>query len=427
METSSSAKRTWSDSRSASEYTATVCTPSSRQARMTRSAISPRLAIKTFLNTSASGLRSAFEPRPRGVARAGHALHAQRELAGARREEHRALIGDDALRVPLHERLVEALHPVLHGAFLDEVRNVQDVRHVADLIAHRLRIDEHLTCGNPAGLVGAGHEAHRHHGLERAGQRETDLGLLVRWIDRQHALDGAGRIGGVQRTEHEVACVRGLERGVERLEIADFTDEDDVVILPEHAAQRLREGGRVGTDLALVDVTIDVAMEELDGILDRDDVRFAVLVDVLDHGRERGALSRTGNARDENKSAWLERDFLQNARQIQLIDGASLVRDGAHGIAERPALLIHVAAKAPDARHADGEVALLVLGELLHLPRRHQLLGQTLEILRPHGRHLERRELTVQAERRRAPDLQVKVRRTALHELVQHRLEVEGA
>ena len=53
MHTSSSAKRTCSDSRSASEYTATVCTPSSRHARITRSAISPRLAMRTFLNTGA--------------------------------------------------------------------------------------------------------------------------------------------------------------------------------------------------------------------------------------------------------------------------------------------------------------------------------------------------------------------------------------
>src|SRR5579885_1982296 len=42
--------RTCSDSRSASEKIATVCTPSSRQARLMRSAISPRLAINTFLN-----------------------------------------------------------------------------------------------------------------------------------------------------------------------------------------------------------------------------------------------------------------------------------------------------------------------------------------------------------------------------------------
>src|SRR3954466_9524114 len=109
MQTSSSAKRTCRDSRSASEYTATVWMPSSRHARMTRSAISPRLAIRTFLNISPSRGRFAFEPGPARVARAGHALHAQGELAGARREEHGALVRDHALRVPLHERLVEAL------------------------------------------------------------------------------------------------------------------------------------------------------------------------------------------------------------------------------------------------------------------------------------------------------------------------------
>src|SRR5215475_14181208 len=52
MHTASSAKRTWSAVASAVECTATVRTPSSRQARMTRRAISPRLAMRIFLNIS---------------------------------------------------------------------------------------------------------------------------------------------------------------------------------------------------------------------------------------------------------------------------------------------------------------------------------------------------------------------------------------
>src|SRR3954471_22045563 len=51
MQTFSSAKRTCSDSESAVECTATERSPISRQARITRSAISPRLAMRTFLNT----------------------------------------------------------------------------------------------------------------------------------------------------------------------------------------------------------------------------------------------------------------------------------------------------------------------------------------------------------------------------------------
>src|SRR5258706_6269034 len=53
MHTDSSAALTWRESRSASEWTATVATPSSLHAAMMRSAISPRLATRTFLNIRA--------------------------------------------------------------------------------------------------------------------------------------------------------------------------------------------------------------------------------------------------------------------------------------------------------------------------------------------------------------------------------------
>src|SRR6516165_2764462 len=50
MQYASSAKRGCSACRSASEKTATVLTPSSRQARMMRTAISPRFATRTLAN-----------------------------------------------------------------------------------------------------------------------------------------------------------------------------------------------------------------------------------------------------------------------------------------------------------------------------------------------------------------------------------------
>src|ERR1044071_431843 len=54
MHTAWSANLTWSASASAVEYTATDARPISRHARITRSAISPRLAISTFLNIGGS-------------------------------------------------------------------------------------------------------------------------------------------------------------------------------------------------------------------------------------------------------------------------------------------------------------------------------------------------------------------------------------
>src|ERR1700722_12133134 len=56
MQTASSAKRTCSELRSASEYTATVAMSSSLQAQMTRKAISPRLAMSILRNIQEGAL-----------------------------------------------------------------------------------------------------------------------------------------------------------------------------------------------------------------------------------------------------------------------------------------------------------------------------------------------------------------------------------
>src|SRR5262245_45887835 len=62
MQTSSSANLTWSESLSTSEWTATVRMPSSLQAQMMRSAISPRFAMRIFLNMPLEGLADRTDP-----------------------------------------------------------------------------------------------------------------------------------------------------------------------------------------------------------------------------------------------------------------------------------------------------------------------------------------------------------------------------
>src|SRR6185436_13246061 len=66
MHTAWSANLTWSASASAVEYTATDSRPISRQARITRSAISPRFAINTFLNMSHGDLEQRLTVLDRG-------------------------------------------------------------------------------------------------------------------------------------------------------------------------------------------------------------------------------------------------------------------------------------------------------------------------------------------------------------------------
>src|SRR5438093_12576183 len=112
MQTASSAKRTCSESRSASESTATVSIPSSRAARRIRRAISPRLATRLFLNIPLDEIRFLLERLPGFVRSAVDPLHAELELGRVGAVPEPGLEADLPLGMHLHDRLVEGLDAV---------------------------------------------------------------------------------------------------------------------------------------------------------------------------------------------------------------------------------------------------------------------------------------------------------------------------
>src|SRR6266542_4631938 len=121
MHTASSAKRTCRPWASASEYTATVLTASSLQAQMTRRAISPRFAIRIFLNIPGAAVR----PRPLAV--------------GPDAEQGVPVLhGLSALAVDLHHlprHLGLDLVHQLHG--FDDAEDLSDADMVADVDQRR--------------------------------------------------------------------------------------------------------------------------------------------------------------------------------------------------------------------------------------------------------------------------------------------------
>jgi hypothetical protein len=136
-------------------------------------------------------------------------------------------------------------------------------------------------------------------------------------------------------------------------------------------------------------------VEELDGILDRDDVHLSVLVDVVDHGGKCRRLARSGHPGHQNQTARPQGNLLQDSREIELPYGLHLVRNGAKGKRQGSPLLVDVGPEAADAGNADSEVRFLLLGEFLHLPGGHDLFGQQLEVFGFDRRHLQTLELAV--------------------------------
>ena len=137
--------------------------------------------------------------------------------------------------------------------------------------------------------------------LQRLAQHDADLRLPIRRELIDDAVDRADRRRRVERAEDEVAGLRRLDRDRDRLEVAHLADEDDVRILAQRRAERVLEALRVLADLALIHEALLVLVHELDRVLDRDDVIGAVLVDEVDHRRERRRLARARRARSRGR------------------------------------------------------------------------------------------------------------------------------
>src|SRR5690606_617167 len=131
--------------------------------------------------------------------------------------------------------------------------------------------DEGLEPGDAA-AADAGEQLLGENADDRRGELRANLVLLVAGEDVDDAVDRAGGATGVERAEHDVARFGGGDGGLDRFQVAHFADEDHVRVLPERAADRLREGGDVDADFALVDRRLLVVVVELDGVFDRDDV-----------------------------------------------------------------------------------------------------------------------------------------------------------
>ena len=111
----------------------------------------------------------------------------------------------------------------------------------------------------------------------------------------------------------------------DRLEVAHLADEDDVGILAQRRAQRVREAVRVAVHLALVDEAALVLVDVLDRILDREDVLVPLAVDLVDHRRERRRLAAAGRTGDEHEAARPLGERREHRRQPELVEAPDLL------------------------------------------------------------------------------------------------------
>src|SRR5216684_4633544 len=315
-----------------------------------------------------------------GVGGGADALGAELEFVGVGGARQSFVEGDELFGIEIEERLIEGLHTVLAGAGGDGVMDEASFVRINDAITNVRSGDHDFAGGDAAFVVGAPDQALGDDGFQRGGKLQANLFLLGRREDGDDALNGFRGVESVQGGENQVAGFGGEQRGGNGFEVAHFADENDVGILTQCGAQGSRKVGGVDFDFALVDEAALVAMQKLDGVFDGDEVVGAIGIDAVDHGGERGGLTGTGGAGDENQAALLFANAIDDGGKIKLVGGANFRGNDAQHHAHVAALLEDVDAEAAEAGDAVSHVELGGFLELLLLAVGHHAEG--------HGKHL---------------------------------------
>ncbi|QYU70180.1 TonB-dependent receptor [Leptolyngbya sp. 15MV] len=296
------------------------------------------------------------------------------------------------LGVERPEVVVEELHAELLSG-LDHRVDSEGLA-LADQVRDGGGDHQELVAGDHTRLVDPGAEHLREHAEQRGRELDPDLVLLGDREGIDDAVDGLGGPGGVEGSEDKVAGLGGADGGLDRLEVTHLAHEDHVWVLSEHSSQRLGEAWHIDVHLALVDDRLLVLVVILDRVFHRHDVAVVVLVDVVDHRRQRGGLARSGRPGDQEHPSWSADELAADLWQADGLERQQLAGDEPEHHREVPSLSEdgdaeagHVAVGEPEVRAADLlKLELVALGrDRLH--ERHHVVGvehlglQVLEVL----------------------------------------------
>ena len=317
----------------------------------------------------------------------------------------------DAFRHFFRQRL-------LHGAHADARSGLDERLYLVglpllDAVPHG-RVGEEDLRGDGSAAVGSRYELLRADADEDGGELDAYLLLLVRGKDVDDAVDRLRGVLRVERGEDEVPRFGGGDGGGDGFEVAHFTDEDDVGVLPERTLEGLGEALGVDAHLPLVDDALVGDVHVLDGVFDRDDVLPAGGVDHLEERGERGAFSVAGGAGHQEEPSAMRGNFFERRRQSEFVESADAHRDETERQPHSAGFEVGVAAEtgvfSVRRPEREAEVVLAAFSEFLHLLGSEQVVQRALHILyRERWEIGEGAKFSVHAKTWRKPFAYVKV------------------
>ena len=331
---------------------------------------------------------------------------------------------DQAAFVEVHEALVERLHAV-EVTVRHLVLELAEAVGLRDAFGDARVHHENLERRHAAAAAGTREQSLRDDPAQRRRDRRARLALLVRLEHIDEAFDGVDRAHRRQTRQHEVARLRGLERGPCRCCVAQLAHHDHVGVLAQRVHERRLRARRVGADFALVDHRALVGVQDLDRVLDRDDVGLARRVHVVDHRSERRRLPRTCEPGDQHEAVRLVGERGNRSRKRQCVEAGDAGEDPPQHEADPAALAERARAKPAEAGDVVHEVCLVGGGERGPVRRRHDRECARLGVRRFDGVEGRLAQLAVDAQARPRANLDVHVGSTLFHSEAQQAVEVQ--
>src|SRR5581483_2479431 len=118
---------------------------------------------------------------------------------------------------------------------------------------------------------------------------------------------------------------------------------------------------RIGMHFPLIHQALLMVVEELNRILDGDHVLFAFVVDLVEHGGERGRFAGTGRTRYQNQAARLVAQTFDDSRQAERVESLQFPGNCSKNGADGAALIEKIAAEPRQIFESKGKVQLQVL------------------------------------------------------------------
>ena len=200
------------------------------------------------------------------------------------------------------------------------------------------------------------------------------------------------------------------QRRLHGFAVADLADHDKVRRFAQRIFQRLVIALRVDSDLPLVDDRLSMLEQVFDRIFESQDVSRAVVVAVVDHGRQRCRLARACCAGDEDEAALFHDKVQQHGRQAQFLERRHAASNVADDQRDRAALAENVDTEVANGPVQVGKIHFHLVFELAGLVLGLELVGDAPYALDIHRLGGDGRDDTVDldVDRRAARNEQVR-------------------